>query len=118
MPARDLSRLSDRDLLGEIDRNNEELIAMGERPTRISGFEKLDWSVGLGLTVAGIAVGGPVTPIGLVLSGLGVTWLGVGVLRRLARQLGQREKIARIDHLKVRNAQLWFEFRRRYPGSP
>ena len=118
MPARDLSLLSDAELLVEIERNTEELIAMGERPTRISGFDKLDWSVGLGLTVAGIAVGGPVTPIGLVLSGLGAAWLGVGVLRRLARQLGQREKIARIDHLKVRNAQLWSELKRRYPNSP
>jgi len=117
MPLRDLSKLPDSELLAEIERNTDELIAMGERPAKVSNFEKVDWSVGLGLAVAGIAAGGPVTPIGLVLSGLGVGWLGFTVLRRLSRQLGKREQIARIDLLKVRNAQLWSELRRRHPNA-
>lgn len=116
MPSRDLSTVADADLLAEIERITSELIAMGERPTKISGFEKVDWSVGLGLAVAGVAAGGPVTPIGLVLSGLGVGWLGFTVLRRLARQLGKREQIARIDYLTVRHAQLWSELKRRHPN--
>jgi len=99
MPSRDFSAVSDAELLAEIEHITRELVAMGERPAKISGFEKLDWSVGLGLAVTGVAAGAPITPIGLVLSGLGVGWLGFNVLRRLARQMGKREQIARIEHL-------------------
>jgi len=80
----DPAKLDLDELAREIIDVTTELVEMGERPTRTSGWERFEWASGFGLNAAGLAAGGPLTPIGLVLFGLGTGMLAYSIARRLA----------------------------------
>ena len=72
--------MSDDDILDEIEAINQAIKSLDSAPHSISRRDKVLWGLGLGLGIAGVLVGGPVSLAALLVVGGGFGVLGADMV--------------------------------------
>ena len=110
--------MSTNEIVEEIDTNVREIIDLARSIREISVWDKIMWTLGVGVGVVGVLLAPPTGGATLIVPVASFMLIATDAAKKVSEIRGNDAIRARVAELEGRNSELLDQIRRRFPQRP